>query len=304
MKLHSKQSILLFILGMTLLLASCQSESNGEDGSKEVEETENTTVEISEIVGIEPGSGTMNIAQETIDAYNLDMELIPSSEPAMITELMSAMEAEEPIVVTLWQPHWIFSEYDLKFLEDPKGTMGGSENIHTMVRHGLEDDHPSAYQLLDNFYWEVDDMNAVMAMFGQDDSVEPRDAAKEWIADNRDKVDAWMEGIEPVDGDTVELAYVHWDTELSSTNVVALVLEELGYEVTLTPLDMGIAFKTLSEGEIDGMLIAWLPTGAATYAEQYKDDIVDLGPNLEGAQQGYVVPGYVNIDSIEQLPTK
>lgn len=304
MKLHSKQSILLFILGMTLLLASCQSESNGEDGSKEVEETENTTVEISEIVGIEPGSGTMNIAQETIDAYNLDMELIPSSEPAMITELMSAIEAEEPIVVTLWQPHWIFSEYDLKFLEDPKGTMGGSENIHTMVRHGLEDDHPSAYQLLDNFYWEVDDMNAVMAMFGQDDSVEPRDAAKEWIADNRDKVDAWMEGIEPVDGDTVELAYVHWDTELSSTNVVALVLEELGYEVTLTPLDMGIAFKTLSEGEIDGMLIAWLPTGAATYAEQYKDDIVDLGPNLEGAQQGYVVPGYVNIDSIEQLPTK
>lgn len=304
MKLHSKQSILLFILGMTLLLASCQSESNGEDGSKEVEDTENTTVEISEIVGIEPGSGTMNIAQETIDAYNLDMELIPSSEPAMITELMSAIEAEEPIVVTLWQPHWIFSEYDLKFLEDPKGTMGGSENIHTMVRHGLEDDHPSAYQLLDNFYWEVDDMNAVMAMFGQDDSVEPRDAAKEWIADNRDKVDAWMEGIEPVDGDTVELAYVHWDTELSSTNVVALVLEELGYEVTLTPLDMGIAFKTLSEGEIDGMLIAWLPTGAATYAEQYKDDIVDLGPNLEGAQQGYVVPGYVNIDSIEQLPTK
>lgn len=304
MKLHSKQSILLFILGMTLLLASCQSESNGEDGSKEVEETENTTVEISEIVGIEPGSGTMNIAQETIDAYNLDMELIPSSEPAMITELMSAIEAEEPIVVTLWQPHWIFSEYDLKFLEDPKGTMGGSENIHTMVRHGLEDDHSSAYQLLENFYWEVDDMNAVMAMFGQDDSVEPRDAAKEWIADNRDKVDAWMEGIEPVDGDTVELAYVHWDTELSSTNVVALVLEELGYEVTLTPLDMGIAFKTLSEGEIDGMLIAWLPTGAATYAEQYKDDIVDLGPNLEGAQQGYVVPGYVNIDSIEQLPTK
>ena len=135
-----------------------------------------------------------------------------------------------------------------------------------MVRHGLEEEHPSAYQLLDNFYWEVDDMNAVMAKFGQDEDVEPRDAAKEWIEANRDKVESWMEGIEPVDGDTIELAYVHWDTELSSTNVVALVLEELGYEVVLTPLDMGIAFKTLSEGEIDGMLIAWLPTGAASYA--------------------------------------
>lgn len=198
----------------------------------------------------------------------------------------------------------MFSEHDLKFLEDPKGTLGESENIHTMVRHGLEEDHPSAYQLLDNFYWEVDDMNEVMLKFGQDDTVEPREAAEEWVADNREKVDAWLEGIEPVDGDTIELAYVHWDTELSSTNVVAIALEELGYNVELTALDMGIAFEALAEGEIDGMLIAWLPVGAASYYEQYQDKIVDLGPNLEGAQQGFVVPAYMDLDSIEDLPTK
>lgn len=173
-----------------------------------------------------------------------------------------------------------------------------------MVRHGLKEEHPSAYQLLDNFYWEVEDMNAVMAKFGGGKDVEPRDAAKEWMEANREKVDSWMEGIEPVNGESIELAYVHWDTELSSTNVVALVLEELGYEVVLTPLDMGIAFKSLSEGVIDGMLIAWLPTGAASYVEQYENEIVDLGPNLEGARQGFVVPAYMDIDSIEDLPTK
>ncbi|MDC3425103.1 glycine/betaine ABC transporter [Aquibacillus sp. 3ASR75-11] len=298
MRLQLNKGIILFSIGMLLLLAGCQSGNSGGD--------ENTTEEnaVDEIVGIEPGSGTMNIAQETVDAYNLDVELTPSSEPAMVTELQNAIENEEPIVVTLWQPHWTFSEYDLKFLEDPKGTLGSSENIHTMVRQGLEDEYPSAYQLLDNFYWEVADMNAVMSKFSQDESVEPRDAAKEWIADNRDKVEAWMEGIEPVDGETVELAYVNWDTELSSTNVVALVLEELGYNVELTSLDMGIAFESLSEGDIDGMLIAWLPVGAASYAERFKDEIVDLGPNLEGAQQGFVVPEYMDIDSIEDLPTK
>lgn len=281
-------------IGMTLLLASCQSTSNDES----------ETVKVEEIVGIEPGSGTMTIAQNTIDAYNLDIKLTPSSEPTMIAALINAIEKEEPIVVTLWQPHWTFSEYDLKFLEDPKGTLGGSENIHTMVRHGLKEEHPSAYQLLDNFYWEVEDMNAVMAKFGGGKDVEPRDAAKEWMEANREKVDSWMEGIEPVNGESIELAYVHWDTELSSTNVVALVLEELGYEVVLTPLDMGIAFKSLSEGVIDGMLIAWLPTGAASYVEQYENEIVDLGPNLEGARQGFVVPAYMDIDSIEDLPTK
>lgn len=291
---------LVFGFGILTLLAACQS---GVDGEVETaKDDENDAEEITEIIGIEPGSGTMRIAQDTIDAYDLDLELIPSSEPAMLTEFQNALNNEEPMVVTLWQPHWMFTEYDLKFLDDPKGTLGESENIHTMVREGLEDDLPEAFQLLDNFYWEVADMNEVMAKFGQNDDVEPREAAEEWISDNEDKVAAWTEGINPVDSGTIELAYVHWDTELSSTNVVASVLEDLGYDVVLTPLDMGIAFESLSLGEIDAMLIAWLPVGAASYLEQYKDEIVDLGPNLEGARQGFVVPEYMNINSIEDLP--
>jgi len=86
-------------------------------------------------------------------------------------------------------------------------------------------------------------MNEVMAKFGQDEDVEPQEAAEEWVEDNRDKIESWTEDIEPVDNETIELAYVNWDTELSSTNVVGLVLEELGYNVELTPLDMGIVPK-------------------------------------------------------------
>ncbi|MBR3121411.1 glycine betaine ABC transporter substrate-binding protein [Oceanobacillus profundus] len=299
MKQIVKKGIAFISISILMILAACQGEA-GDNNSEE----DNAAADISEIVGIEPGSGTMTIAEETVEAYDLDLDLLPSTEPAMITELQTALENEEPIVVTLWQPHWMFSEYDLKFLKDPQGTLGESENIHTMVRQGLEEEHPSAYKLLDNFYWEVPDMNEVMAKFGQNEDVEPREAAEEWIADNRDKVDAWTEGIDTVENETIELAYVNWDTELSSTNVVALVLEELGYTVELTPLDMGIAFESLSVGEVDGMLIAWLPVGAASYAEQYKDEIVDLGPSLEGAQQGFVVPEYMDIDSIEDLPTK
>lgn len=286
-----------------LVLAGCQGESVE---TSEVKENEETTelADLHEIVGIEPGSGTMNIAQETIDEYNLDLELTPSSEPAMLTALEKAIANEEPIIVTLWQPHWIFTEHELKFLEDPKGTLGEAENIHTMVRKGLKEDHPSAYQLLDNFNWEVEDMNEVMSKFGQNGEMEPREAAKEWIEDHIDQVESWKEDIETVDNETIEIAYTNYETEISSTNVVAIILEELGYNVELTPLDMGVAFEALSEGEIDGMLIAWLPVGAASYYEEYKDIIDDLGPNLEGAQQGYVVPAYMDIDSIEELPTE
>ena len=38
----------------------------------------------------------------------------------MLTELDSAIAAEEPIVVTLWQPHWAYAKYELKNLADPE----------------------------------------------------------------------------------------------------------------------------------------------------------------------------------------
>src|SRR5690625_1867164 len=147
MKWIGKKSIIFISMLTLLLLVACQGGSDDSD-SASGEKEENDASELTEIVGIDPGSGTMNIAAETVEAYNLDLELLPSSEPAMLTELQGAIANEEPIVVTLWEPHWMFSEYDLKFLEDPQGTLGESENIHTMVRHGLEEEQPAAFKLL------------------------------------------------------------------------------------------------------------------------------------------------------------
>src|SRR5699024_11309403 len=87
-----------------------------------------------------PTYGTMNMAEESIKEYNLDMELVSSSEPAIVTELQEAIKEERPIVVTLWQPHWAFDKYDLKILDDPKEIIGVEQKIHTIVRQGLEDE--------------------------------------------------------------------------------------------------------------------------------------------------------------------
>uniref|UniRef100_UPI0024BD8BC3 glycine betaine ABC transporter substrate-binding protein n=1 Tax=Lysinibacillus sp. D4A3_S15 TaxID=2941227 RepID=UPI0024BD8BC3 len=61
------------------------------------------------------------------------------------------------------------------------------------------------------------------------------------------------------DSKEVNIAYVEWDTEIASTNVVGQVLEDLGYDVTLTPLDNAIMWEAVSKGEADGMVAAWLP---------------------------------------------
>ncbi|PKR78275.1 glycine/betaine ABC transporter substrate-binding protein [Halalkalibacillus sediminis] len=103
------------------------------------------------------------------------------------------------------------------------------------------------------------------------------------------------------DGQEIELVYVEWDTEVASTNVVGKVLEDLGYEVELTPLDNAIMWETVASGEADGMVAAWLPGTHGDLYEDHKDSLVDLGANLEGAKIGLVVPEYMEASSIADL---
>jgi glycine betaine/proline transport system substrate-binding protein len=99
----------------------------------------------------------------------------------------------------------------------------------------------------------------------------------------------------------INLAYVEWDSEIASTHVVGQVLEDMGYDVTLTPLDNAIMWEAVSTGEADAMVAGWLPTTHSAQLENYGDKLVDLGVNLEGTQIGLVVPSYMDVDSIEDL---
>ncbi|SDQ05512.1 glycine betaine/proline transport system substrate-binding protein [Carnobacterium viridans] len=102
-------------------------------------------------------------------------------------------------------------------------------------------------------------------------------------------------------GQEIELSYVEWDTEVASTNVIGKVLEDLGYDVTLTPLDNAVMWQAVSSGDADAMVAAWLPATHGSQFEEYGDQMVNLGPNLEGALVGLVVPEYMDVDSIADL---
>lgn len=142
---------------------------------------------------IEPGAGVTNSAQNAVKEYdNLsDWEVSVSSTGAMIAELDQAINNEEDIVVVGWKPHWMFMDYDLKMLDDPENVFGGYEEIHSYAREGLKEDNPEAYKIIDNFYWEVEDMSSVMEELATD--VEPEEAADNWIEANRETVDGWLE---------------------------------------------------------------------------------------------------------------
>jgi glycine betaine/proline transport system substrate-binding protein len=104
------------------------------------------------IVGIEPGAGEMKATKETIQGYGLsDYTLQTSSTTAMLSALKSAYASKKPIVVTLWRPHWAYSQYELKDLTDPKGLMGAKEKVHTYGHKGFASSHRELAGWLKNF---------------------------------------------------------------------------------------------------------------------------------------------------------
>lgn len=145
-----------------------------------------------EIIGIDPGAGIMGLTEEVVDTYDLDLALRSGSGATMTAALASAIENEEDVVVTGWTPHWKFARWDLKYLEDPENVYGGAEQIHTIVRQGLEEEMPEAYAILDAFEWTPEDMGEVMLM-NQEEDADPYENAQKWVEENQEQVQEWLD---------------------------------------------------------------------------------------------------------------
>lgn len=310
MKISLKKILLATGIAGAMLLTACSGNDTNEEQNDEGitdTQTENYGEMVNyTITGIEPGAGISVTTEKAIEEYeSLDgwsVEL--SSTAAMMAELDKAMENEEPIIITGWNPHWMFAKYpDMKYLDDPKGIYGGEEGINSLARLGLEEDKPEAFKLIDQFEWDVEDMEEIMYE-AQETGEEVEEVAKRWVEENEDKVAVWTEGVDDVDGVEVELVSTPWDSERASSGVMKEVMEQKGFNVTVTPVDVAIVFESVANGDADATLAAWLPATHKDFYEKHQDELIDLGPNLIGAKIGLTVPSYMDIDSIEDLDTK
>ena len=67
--------------------------------------------------------------------------------------------------------------------------------------------------------------------------------------------------------------------------------------------DIGIQYQSVARGDLDLMLMAWLPGTHRDYWSRIRDRVLDLGPMYSG-RLGWIVPDYVPetvLNSIEQL---
>lgn len=162
--------------------------SSIEDLSKdEVKEKLDSTIQ-----GIDPGAGLTRLSQQAVTDYGLeDYNLQISSEAGMLTTVDRAMRSEDWFVATSWSPHWMFGKYDIRYIEDPKKSLGEAEHVDILARKGFKEDNPEVAEFLSRMKLPIADLEAGM-FAAQETSYDA--AIEKYIADHPDQVKAWVGG--------------------------------------------------------------------------------------------------------------
>lgn len=160
--------------------------SSIEDLAKdEVKEKLGNTVQ-----GIDPGAGLTRLSQQALKDYGLDdYKLQISSEAGMLTTVDRAVRSEDWFVATSWSPHWMFGKYDIRYIEDPKTSLGEAEHVDVLARKGFKEDNPEVAGFLSRMQLPIDDLQAGM-FNAQETSYE--EAVAKYIEDHPDQVNAWL----------------------------------------------------------------------------------------------------------------
>ncbi|MFF7136506.1 ABC transporter permease/substrate binding protein [Streptomyces sp. NPDC008196] len=262
------------------------------------------------ITGIESSAGeTALLKSKVLKAYGLDKEykVVDSSTPAMLAELKRAYAQKDPIVVTLWSPHWAYNDYDLKKLKDPKGAWGSGDGIHTVARKGFADDNPVVGQWLKNFKLDEKQLTSLEAEINKAGKGKQQDAVRTWLKRNPGLVDR-LAPVREAAAETkrpVNVAWFPWDEDIAVTYLWKNVLEKRGYKLNLKQMDVGPVYTGLASGDLDLNFDAWLPYAQKNYWDQSKDRLKDLGTWYRPTSLEVAVPSYVKgVKSYEDLKGK
>ena len=136
------------------------------------------------IVGIEPGAGlTQQMIDDVLPAYGFEeTDMVTSSTPAMLVELENAIAAGEEVVVTLWNPYWPMSEFDVRPLDDPLGAFGEPEGLHYVATAGFSEEHPELAEWVEDFELSDDEFNALENLIVNEyEDGDEQAAVEEWL---------------------------------------------------------------------------------------------------------------------------
>jgi glycine betaine/proline transport system substrate-binding protein len=148
--------------------------------------------------------------KELIEALGLNLKHVTAgAEPAQVARWSQLYKQEKPVIFYWYTPQFYNQEYDLAEVELPERTpdckddakAGGDPEqykcaydvtvIEKLFSKKFADSGSPAFDMLKKMELTNDDQEAVAKAIAGD-KVDPEQAAADWIAENRDKVDAWL----------------------------------------------------------------------------------------------------------------
>lgn len=141
------------------------------------------------IIGIEPGAGLMRETADVVTQYGLDLQLVEGSTAAMTAALKSAVDRQEWIAVTLWEPTWMALQFDTKFLADPKGIFAPPQSYYWIAQKGFAEANPEAREIIAGVYIPIEHVAGINAAVNDGKTMD--EAVAEWTAAHTDLLTRW-----------------------------------------------------------------------------------------------------------------
>lgn len=99
----------------------------------------------------------------------------------------------------------------------------------------------------------------------------------------------------------IKIGSAPYDYEIPVLEVAKQIAEEKGYKIEVIEGDVGFMYLSLVQGDIDAWPGVWLPSIHKSYQDKYGDKY-ELGSAIfENAPIGWIVPEYVDLDSVADL---
>ena len=142
-----------------------------------------------------------------VNAIALPFDVVPGgSEGAMVAEVKGAIAAKEPILMMFWQPHWLFADMDLHWVEwnkidgecveetQEKETACGFAQAHVLKIQDkqLATKWPAAAAMIGKFTLTNEEQNKMILEVDQNGrSID--EVVAEWITNNEAKWSTWIQ---------------------------------------------------------------------------------------------------------------
>src|SRR5918998_3602722 len=143
------------------------------------------------IIGIEPDAViSPKIEENVIPDYNLELEYETSSTATMLAEVERLYNDKELFVFPPWCPHPMCGQYDFRYLEDPKNSLGNLDQpakISAIVNEDLPEDDPVAYAFINNLRLNEEELISLEDA-GTKAGGNYSKGAQAWLEENRDVV--------------------------------------------------------------------------------------------------------------------